>query len=82
MGYVGEGDALDFTAVGDTVNVAGRLRAEAGAGEILISDAAASAAELDTSQLEHRELDLRGREQAVGAWVQPAGVRTLETTAA
>jgi class 3 adenylate cyclase len=51
------------------------------AGEIVISDAAAAAAELDTSGLEQRMLDLRGREQTVDAWVQPA-ISSVETTAA
>jgi adenylate cyclase len=74
VGYVGEGDALDFTAVGDTVNTAARLTAAAGSGEILVSDEAATAAGLDTSGLEHRVLEVRGREQTVGAWVQPMAI--------
>ncbi len=74
VGYVGEGDALDFTAVGDTVNTAARLTAAAGPGEIVISDEAAAAAQLDTAGLEHRVLELRGREQTVGAWIEPAAV--------
>jgi adenylate cyclase len=65
---VGEGNACDFTAVGDTVNTASRLNALAKAGEILVSAAAATAAGLDTSGLERRTLELRGREQAVEAW--------------
>jgi len=82
VGHIGEGDALDFTAVGDTVNTAARLTAAAGVGEILVSDAAASAAGLDTSGLEHRLLELRGREQTVGVWVQPATISSVEITAA
>jgi adenylate cyclase len=35
VGSVGEGDACDFTAVGDTVNTAARLDGLAGAGEVL-----------------------------------------------
>lgn len=41
VGRVGEGDACDFTAVGDAVNTAARLASSAGAGEILVSRAAA-----------------------------------------
>jgi adenylate cyclase len=70
VGTVGEGDAVDFTAVGDTVNTAARLMTAAGAGEIVISAATAAAAGLDTSGLEPRTLDLRGREEAVDAWVE------------
>jgi adenylate cyclase len=81
VGYIGEGDALDFTALGDTVNIAARLTSMAGPGEVLISDTAAEAAELDTSGLEKRTLELRGREQSVDAWVQPA-MSSVATTVA
>ncbi len=81
VGYIGEGDALDFTAVGDTVNTAARLTSIAKTGEIVLSEATASAAGLDTSGLERRMLELRGREQTVDAWVQPA-MSSVETTAA
>jgi len=49
-------------------------------GEIVISDATASAG-LDTSGLERRMLELRGREHSVDAWVQPA-MSSVEATAA
>lgn len=81
VGYIGEGDALDFTALGDMVNTTARLTSMAGAGEVMVSDATARAAGLDTSGLERRTLELRGREQAVDAWVQPA-MSSVETTAA
>jgi adenylate cyclase len=81
VGRIGEGDALDFTALGDTVNTAARLTSIAKAGEILISDAAATAAGLDTTGLEQRALELRGREQTVDAWVQPA-ISSVATMAA
>jgi class 3 adenylate cyclase len=55
-GAVGEGNARDFTALGDTVNTAARLTGLAGAGEILISAAAAVAAGLETDGLERRTL--------------------------
>jgi adenylate cyclase len=69
VGTVGEGDARDFTALGDTVNTAARLTDVAGPGEILISAEAATACGLDTTGLERRTLELRGREQSVDAWV-------------
>jgi adenylate cyclase len=74
VGSVGEGDARDFTALGDTVNSAARLTGLAGAGEILISADAATAGGLERTRLERRTLELRGREQTVDAWV--ARVRT------
>jgi adenylate cyclase len=72
VGTVGEGDARDFTALGDTVNTAARLTAVAGAGEILISAEAAAAGDLETDGTERRTLELRGKEQVVDAWVATA----------
>jgi adenylate cyclase len=72
VGSIGEGDARDFTALGDTPNTAARLTSLAGAGEILISAEAALAANLETTGLERRTLELRGREKKVDAWVAKA----------
>ena len=72
VGRVGEGDACDFTAVGDPVNTTARLASSAGAGEILVSASAAAAAGLDTADLEIRTLALRGREESAEVWVARA----------
>jgi adenylate cyclase len=72
VGRVGEGDACDFTAVGDPVNTTARLASSAAAGEILVSAAAANASKLDTSTLEMRTLSLRGREESAEVWVARA----------
>jgi adenylate cyclase len=72
VGSVGEGDARDFTALGDTVNAAARLAALARAGEILVSAEAAAAGDLETRGLERRTLELRGREKRVEAFVARA----------
>ncbi len=69
VGSVGEGDARDFTALGDTVNSAARLSGMAAAGEVLISADAAAAAGLETAGLERRTLELRGRNESLDAWV-------------
>jgi adenylate cyclase len=69
VGRVGEGDACDFTAVGDAVNTTARLAASAAAGEILVSRAAADASGLETDELEARTLTLRGRDETVDAVV-------------
>jgi adenylate cyclase len=72
VGRVGEGDACDFTAVGDAVNTAARLASSARAGEILVSTSAAEAAGLDAGGLEARNLELRGRDESVDAVVATA----------
>jgi adenylate cyclase len=77
VGIVGEGDARDFTAVGDTVNTAARLSDCAEAGELLVSAQAADVGGLETSGLEQRTLELRGRDQTVDAWVVNARMPAL-----
>jgi adenylate cyclase len=60
VGYVSRGEASEFTALGDTINVTAHLAAQARAGEILITDAVA--ASLQTGGLERRRLSLKGHE--------------------
>ena len=69
VGTVGSGDALEFTALGDAVNTTARLASAAGPGEVLVSTAAAKAAGLDTTSLERRELDLKGKSESVSVVV-------------
>jgi adenylate cyclase len=71
VGFVGGvDDVLDFTALGDAVNIASRLGSEAAAGEILISAATAAAAHVDTTGLAPRRLELRGRAEPLDAWAE------------
>ena len=72
VGTVGESDARDFTALGDTVNMAVRHTGIAGAGEILVSAEAAAASGLETTGPGQRTLELPGRDQSVDAWVARA----------
>lgn len=75
VGVVGsEGSTADFTALGDNVNITARLASAAGAGEILISEPAILASELDLGGLEHRRLELKGKSE-------PFNVRVLQMSA-
>jgi len=59
------GAGADFTALGDNVNIAARLASKAGAGEVLISDAAYNAARMEDKDLEKRDLELKGKSESV-----------------
>jgi adenylate cyclase len=64
----------DFTALGDVVNTTARLASAAAAGELLVSVAAADAAEDVRSDAERRTLEVRGREATIDVVVlRPAG---------
>jgi len=70
VGVVGDTEATsDFTALGDNVNITARLASAAGAGEILISDAAYYAANADLGNLERRQLELKGKSEPIGVHV-------------
>ncbi len=60
---------MDFTALGDNVNITARLASEAGPGEILISEAAFTAAHLQLGNLERRQLELKGKSEPIGVYV-------------
>lgn len=59
------GKAADFTALGDNVNIAARLASSAGVGEVIISEATFSAAEIEERGWEARELSLKGKSDPV-----------------
>ena len=63
VGAVGAGEKVDMTAMGDNVNIAARLASAAGAGELLVTLAAATAAGLGDRKLERRSLSLKGKSE-------------------
>jgi adenylate cyclase len=70
VGVVGDKESTaDFTALGDNVNITARLASQAGQGDILISDSAYSAAGVDFGNLEHRQLELKGKSERTGVRV-------------
>jgi adenylate cyclase len=70
VGVVGdESSTADFTALGDNVNITARLASQAGPGEVLISDTAYAAANINLGELEHRQLELKGKSEPTGVHV-------------
>ena len=65
VGSVGEGEHVEFTALGDIVNVAARLAGAAAGGEILVTMEAATRAGLAMDGLERRSLELKGKSAPV-----------------
>ncbi len=66
VGAVGDrSEVQDFTALGDAVNTTARLSSVAGAGEVLVSVAAARAGGLEVDGLERRHLTVKGRTEPI-----------------
>ena len=70
VGIIGERDQkLDFTALGDAVNLTQRLSSVAEAGEVVYSDDTVRAAGVGTAGLTARKLDeLKGIGRTIAAW--------------
>jgi len=68
VGRVGSGDVKDYTAVGDTVNVAQRLQTEAEPGEVLLSESVYAMVSETYPNLERRVLHVKGRDEPVVAF--------------
>lgn len=74
VGAVGTDEHVEFTALGDPVNVTARLASTAATGELLITQATAAAAELENLPVAHRTIDVRGRSEGTEVLVLTAAV--------
>ncbi len=75
VGAVGSSDSVsDITVLGDAANITARLSAQAGPGEILVSEGSCRLAELELENCQTRTLALKGR-------VEPVDVRVIRVTA-
>lgn len=63
------GEAADFTALGDNVNIAARLASNAAKGEVIASEASLDAAGIETAGMEKRDLELKGKSEMVSVGV-------------
>ncbi|MGH8945315.1 MAG: adenylate/guanylate cyclase domain-containing protein [Acidimicrobiia bacterium] len=65
----GTPEMLDFTAVGDAVNVAARLGSMAAPGQLLVSADTVTSAEIDPAGFDQRRLRLEGRQEEIDTFV-------------
>jgi adenylate cyclase len=75
VGKFGRADVHDFTALGDTVNTAARLQAEAKAGEIAISDDLYSGFADSFPGAQRRDIQLKGKAESTTVWVRGGPAR-------
>jgi len=72
VGNVGGEGFLDFTVVGDPVNMAQRIQAAASPGELLVGEAAFAAVAGTYAGSERRELTVQGKEGPIVVRVVPS----------
>jgi adenylate cyclase len=71
VGNVGDENFLDFTALGDPVNIAARLQAAAQQGEVLVGEAVFAAVADRYPDCKTRHLDMKGKESPISVWSLP-----------
>lgn len=68
VGNVGEEDVKDFTALGDVVNTAARLQAQAKGGQLVVSERVYEEVRDSFPTATHLDLELKGKSEPVAAY--------------
>ena len=67
-GNIGSRDMMDYTVIGDTVNLGARLCSAAGPGEILVSSAVWKETQKHCSYKELEPIKVKGKKNKVGVY--------------
>jgi PAS domain S-box-containing protein len=68
VGNVGMSDRMDYTAIGDTVNVAKRIQENSSGGTILMSEAVYEATKDSVNSTFYKELRAKGRQKPIATY--------------
>jgi adenylate cyclase len=71
MGSIGAEDRMDYTAIGDTVNLAARLCGVAGASEILVSETVANRLNEKVRVVSAGKIPIKGKQERVAVFQIP-----------
>jgi adenylate cyclase len=72
VGNVGAGSVLDFTALGDAVNVGARLQAHASPGEVVLAASLYPLVEFEYPSARRELVTIRGRDDPVDVFILPS----------
>jgi adenylate cyclase len=74
MGSIGSSDRMDYTAIGDTVNLAARLCGVAKANEILVSEPVATRMNGKLKAISAGKIPIKGKQEKVAIYQIPSAV--------
>jgi PAS domain S-box-containing protein len=74
VGNVGLSDRMDYTAIGDAVNVAKRIQESTPGGKILMSEAVYRAVENSVNAAFYQEMQAKGREEMIRTYELRGGI--------
>lgn len=79
LDWVGSGTVLDFTALGDAVNIGARLQSDASSGEVVLAADLYALVAADHPGARPERVDVRGRDEPVNVDVVTTDSERVDT---